>query len=309
MPKRSTPFQKIITYIATKLAPAGATVRESVELRERGVQRPREIDTVIEANAGLTKFCVAVEARERSRKDDIEWIDGLIGKYAGASVDRVVAVSRSGFSEGARQKAASHNIELLSPKQLQGTDWPAGFKRLGFGEISAHLWLMGVRFRTTPPIKGPIPSAQRLRHTDDDGKPVFGSVKEFVKELLPVVTPLVKKKIPSRVFSLCKTIDDLRKTARIECTVPLPRALSLAQDDTWHRVAQVDFIFELKNEIRKVDVEHQLLGDKAMMSSARIHNVSVLVGQTAESKEGKLVVDRRRQHRPTKSKTTRRRAR
>ena len=83
MPKRSNQFQKIVTYIAEQLAPLGATVRESVELPESGVSEVlREVDTLIEMDAGLTRVRIAVESRERSRKDDIQWVDDLIGKYA-----------------------------------------------------------------------------------------------------------------------------------------------------------------------------------------------------------------------------------
>jgi len=66
MPKRSNQFQKIVTYIAEQLAPLGATVKESVELQERGVNGVlREVDTLIEVGAGLTCARIAVESRDR----------------------------------------------------------------------------------------------------------------------------------------------------------------------------------------------------------------------------------------------------
>jgi hypothetical protein len=73
MPKRSNQFQKIVTYIAEQLAPLGATVKESVELPEKGMSGVvREVDTLIEVGGGLTRVQIAVESRDRGRKDDIE---------------------------------------------------------------------------------------------------------------------------------------------------------------------------------------------------------------------------------------------
>ena len=123
MPKRTNQFQKIVTYNATQLAPLGATVRESVLLEEAtapGVLR--EVDTLIEVGAGITRVVVAVEARDRLRKDDIQWVDQIIGKYQRLPVDRVLAVSKSGFSAAAKKKAQEARINLLSPNDVLTTD-------------------------------------------------------------------------------------------------------------------------------------------------------------------------------------------
>ena len=53
---------------------------------------------------------IAVECRDRARPADIEWIDALIGKYDDMPVNRVVAVSRMGFTSGAKKKASENGI-------------------------------------------------------------------------------------------------------------------------------------------------------------------------------------------------------
>lgn len=64
MPKRSNQFQKIVTYVAEQLAPFGARVGESVELPEQGLDGvSREVDTLIEIEAGLSTVQIAVENR------------------------------------------------------------------------------------------------------------------------------------------------------------------------------------------------------------------------------------------------------
>jgi hypothetical protein len=104
--------------------------------------------------------------------------------------------------------------------------------------------------------------------------------------------------VSSQLPSIYKTGDDLKKTARIVFTIPQTGSLSLNQDDSWYPVADVDFVFELKLDVRSVEVQHQLLGDKAMISSARVHDHDFLVAQTNVAKEARVVVDRKLQRKP-----------
>jgi hypothetical protein len=127
MPKRSNQFQRIVHAIVGQLAPSAATVRSCVELPERESGTLREVDTVIEIGAGLSMVRIAVECRERGRRADVQWIDELIGKYSRLPIHRIVAVSSSGFSRAAHAKASSHNIDLVTPKQVTSTNWPERF--------------------------------------------------------------------------------------------------------------------------------------------------------------------------------------
>ncbi len=74
---------------------------------------------------------LAVECRDRSRKSDVEWIDGLIGKFANLPVDKVIAVSRRGFSAAAMSKASGSNIELRVLAECLTHEWSAEFIQLG----------------------------------------------------------------------------------------------------------------------------------------------------------------------------------
>lgn len=143
MPRRSNMFQRVVHSLVKQLAPQGAVARSSVELLERESGARREVDTLIEIGAGVTMVRIAIECREHGRRADVGWIDELIGKYSRLPIDRVVAVSASGFSRAAQAKAQSHNIDLLSPKEVSSIDWPARFPKpnkriLGVGWISYH---------------------------------------------------------------------------------------------------------------------------------------------------------------------------
>ena len=52
----------------------------------------REIDVLIEKEINGKTAKIAVECRDRACKDDIEWVDSLVGKYMHLDVHKVIAV-------------------------------------------------------------------------------------------------------------------------------------------------------------------------------------------------------------------------
>jgi hypothetical protein len=114
MPKRSNSFQRLIAAIEGQLAPLGAVVTESKLIKEKSSDTEREVDVAIESHVGQHRVLVAVECRDRSRPANLEWIDGLIGKYRDLPVEKVVAVSRSGFTKTAIKKAKEVNISTVT---------------------------------------------------------------------------------------------------------------------------------------------------------------------------------------------------
>lgn len=122
MPKRSNSFQKIITVIENSISDAKTTVSESeVVLDNLGIER--EIDVLILTNVNDTKIQIALECRDHGRDQSLEWIDQIIGKYLNINVEKVVAVSSTGFSDSAIKKAKSYNISLLSLEDVKDVDW------------------------------------------------------------------------------------------------------------------------------------------------------------------------------------------
>lgn len=123
MPKRSNEFQRIVKYIYSQVSPAGGRVTESALLREDGTGEQREVDVLIEHNVAGHDIKIAVECRDHARDQDVGWIDGLIGKYSRLSVNKVVAVSSTLFSEAAKTKAAKANIDAITVNEALTTDW------------------------------------------------------------------------------------------------------------------------------------------------------------------------------------------
>jgi hypothetical protein len=288
MPKRSNQFQKIVTYIAEQLAPLGATVKESVELPEKDVNGvPREVDTLIEVGAGQTRVRIAVESRDRTRKDDIEWVDSLIGKYAGLPVDQVVAVSNAGFSATAKLKAQAYNIEVLSPQEVADTDWPAMFRKLGIASLISRLDLVRIKFDTTPPFLGTVCLEDRLVRDDGNGSSVDGTVKEFAGEVLPAVMAEVRRYISENFLKIYKTLDDLTKTAIAERSLS-GHGFSLVVGTSRYQINNVTLHVVMRNERTIASVEHRVLGDDTMLSCGRVGEVDIVIAQAAGASEAKV---------------------
>lgn len=68
--------------------------------------RTRQIDITIREGDFLT----IVECRVHKQKQDVKWIEELIGRRLSLNADAVIAVSASGFTQGAINKAKKHGI-------------------------------------------------------------------------------------------------------------------------------------------------------------------------------------------------------
>jgi hypothetical protein len=128
MAKRSNLFQRIVHALYQSLKPVGGTVTESAQVLELTSGIRREVDILAESVVFGTSVRIAVEVRGRRRKDDVLWIDALIGKYRDLAIDKIIAVSARGLSKPANNKAAAAGIHVLSAKEATEHDWPGEFQ-------------------------------------------------------------------------------------------------------------------------------------------------------------------------------------
>lgn len=288
VPKRSNLFQKMVTYIAEQLAPNGAQLQESAELPERGITGVvREVDTLLVVPVGLTSVRIAIESRDRSRKDDIQWVDDLIGKYALLSVDRVLAISSSGFSAAARQKAELHAIELLTPVDVTDTNWPERFQKLGVASFEGRLQFLEFALETNVPLPRKITSHDRVEVRKAEGDTEVGSVAELVSELFPTSLARAASHVREAFPATFRTLEDLSKNAVMEYSVPTA-GISLLVDNATYAIEKVTFRFLVVAERTILPVRHQQLGSDALLSTAQLRDVQVTVAQTARAKIGKV---------------------
>lgn len=129
MPQRTNEFQQLILQIERQLSPSATITESLLVLDSTGDQR--EIDVAIETQSGAHSITIAVESRDHSRPADITWIDQLHGKYRDLKVNKVVAVSRNGFTDAAYRKGIALGYSLLSLEEATASDWAADVRVLG----------------------------------------------------------------------------------------------------------------------------------------------------------------------------------
>jgi hypothetical protein len=134
VPERSNDFQRLVFQLQKQLVQDGFSVTESKMVAGR-TGRKREVDIAIEGKVGGHAVFFAVECRDHERRPDVKWIEELVGKYQHVPADKVIAVSRSGFSADAIDLARTNvapRIETLSLTDALDTDWHAYFSQLRF---------------------------------------------------------------------------------------------------------------------------------------------------------------------------------
>lgn len=115
MLKTSEKFEQQITRIHELIEQTGSIVtwNDRVPDPDNPLQS-RQIDITIKREGSLT----LIECRIHKEPQDVTWIEELIGRRVSLGADAVIAVSYSGFTKGAIQKAKTYGIILRDFKSL-----------------------------------------------------------------------------------------------------------------------------------------------------------------------------------------------
>jgi hypothetical protein len=123
MPPRTNAFQRIVTLLHATLA-GQASVVESAMLTDKVTGEQREVDVLITASAANYTVALGVEAVDWSRPAGTPWIEKMRAKHENLSVDKLILVSRRGFTKPALAKAHFYGIETLTVETACAIDWP-----------------------------------------------------------------------------------------------------------------------------------------------------------------------------------------
>jgi ribosomal protein S28E/S33 len=121
-------LEGFVAQIEKILVPHGITVTPNEKVfNDDGVQIA-EFDIEIEGKIGTTKFKWLIECRDRPTQGSAPgaWIEQLVGRRDRFNYDKVIAVSTTGFAEGAKQYAEESGIEIRTVTEAhieQIQDW------------------------------------------------------------------------------------------------------------------------------------------------------------------------------------------
>jgi hypothetical protein len=109
-------LERLVAVLEELLRPAGLLVRSPDHIRDTVTGRPREVDVSIRASVEGPVIAVC-ECRDRAGAEDVTWIEQVVTKARDLEGSPpAVLVSSTGFSDAAREKAATygHDVRLVT---------------------------------------------------------------------------------------------------------------------------------------------------------------------------------------------------
>ena len=126
MPKAGKKLEKTVKALEELLSGSALKVTSPAKLPDYDSGGYREVDISIEGRVGSHNILIAIECRDHQKRQNKTWIEQLRTKKEAIRAHKMIAVSTSGFSEGAKQTAQKYGIETrlisnLDSKELADT--------------------------------------------------------------------------------------------------------------------------------------------------------------------------------------------
>jgi hypothetical protein len=117
-------FEQLVGWIETHFSPQGFKVETRKPVLDDSGVRLAEFDILITGNVGTARVTCLIECRDRPSEGPApaSWIEQLIGRRTRFRLDKVMAVSSTGFAAGAIIAAADVGIELRELQSLSYDD-------------------------------------------------------------------------------------------------------------------------------------------------------------------------------------------
>lgn len=255
MPKRTNAFQSLVARVFKAREEDHSIVVESQTVTEKGTDTPAEIDILITKTTYGVSLRIALECRDHARPQSIEWIRELSDKKQSMSLNKVVAVSTSGFTKGARQKAQQENIELLSLKEATQRAWQEEFVRIGISQVTWTGGITGLKIHFSGSLPSGLTITSNSELTDTSGKPV-GSLGSFINGLCASQEAAFHSALQAGIVTTYKTMEDLKKPLQITHNIKSKKALVLGEN----LIESFDVTFTYSTSLLDVAMDHFVLG-------------------------------------------------
>ena len=122
MPKRHNIFQDLMVSIHQQLA-FPCRVAESEMLLDPSSGQAREVDLVIRSNFVGYEIVISVECTDRKRPVSVEWVEQICCKHRDLPTQKLVLISKSGYTAAAHAKALAFGAEPLSLDTARQVNW------------------------------------------------------------------------------------------------------------------------------------------------------------------------------------------
>lgn len=255
MPKRTNAFQNLVARIFQLRAEDKSVVVESATVSEAGTDTPAEIDILIlKATHGVT-LRIAVECRDHARKQTVTWIRELSEKRRSMEIDKVIAVSTSGFTKGAIQKAQKENIDLLTLEAAEEVDWSKALLHISMSSVAFELELISV----TLVLDGEISPQGAV----DDKVGVMDAQGSQIQTVRGMVDTVLANRPTNIIRAIQQVVQGKKMPDDLAHQTPFTRRLQLNEVAivAGRRLLAIDLHYNLISSITPVDADRYVLRD------------------------------------------------
>lgn len=264
MPRRTNDFQKLIKLIYEKITPQDGTVTESGMIRDKDSNELREVDILVEYKYAGHEFKFIIECRDHLRKQSVEWIDALIGKANSLNVNKVIAVSSTGFSKAALVKAKVNNIETFSLQQAEDTNWGEFPFKPGIALLSSEVFTIKDVFYKNGNEFVPITQLNIGSQIQINGENT-GTLKECIEGFFQTfIIPQIESYIKENFMQLFPTREDVEKFLISEREYTWPVVEALDNDGNKVNFTNIKYVILSTRKVEDVQQDHKVYGDKVI---------------------------------------------
>ena len=124
MGKTSREFEILVTNIQAQLTP-DAQVEHNVKILGKISKKQRQIDCLVRQNIGQYEILIALECRDKKSAVDVNGVGAFQEVLEDIGANKGAMVCPAGFTDGAKNVAKHHQIDLYSPIDTDPHKWQA----------------------------------------------------------------------------------------------------------------------------------------------------------------------------------------
>ncbi len=121
MGRKGRKFEQLIEVLEKHALNKEGTITSPGYLNDKVTHQIREVDILIKSKIGNSGISIILECRDRKGRQDSTWIEQLNSKLKDLEADKIIAVSSSGFTKPALEKAKRYGIETRTFGEIDKT--------------------------------------------------------------------------------------------------------------------------------------------------------------------------------------------
>lgn len=139
MPRKGRETELVLKELESLSLKDQAEIKSPDFIRDVVTGQKREVDISIRFKVGTHEFLTVIECRDRKKSQDATWIEQIVTKTRNIHANRVIAVSTSGFTDGAKKLAEHENVILRTLRDFKADEAIEWMDKVTF-ELRERQW-------------------------------------------------------------------------------------------------------------------------------------------------------------------------